>query len=299
MKTLRLVYLSATMFAMTATLQACGGGDSGASSMLSAKAQSTPTSQDAAAGQQVAHAAQAARWTPVASDTWQWQLTGKINTSYNVKIYDVDLFDTDAATLAALKKAGRKVVCYFSAGSAENWRPDYGQFKAADKGKPLDGWVGETWLDVRSSNVRQIMTARLDRAVQKGCDGVEPDNVDGYSNDSGFNLTPKNQIDYNSFIANEAHKRNLAVGLKNDVEQLDALQPLFDFAVNESCNAEQECPGYRVFTQLNKPVLNAEYAAVYRTAAGQKKLCAASKAANIRTLVLAKKLDDSYRFSCD
>jgi len=29
----------------------------------------------------------------------------------------------------------------------------------------------------------------LDLAAQRGCDGVEPDNVDGYSNDNGFGLT--------------------------------------------------------------------------------------------------------------
>ncbi|MCO1394971.1 endo alpha-1,4 polygalactosaminidase [Burkholderia cenocepacia] len=271
-------------------LQACGDGSS---DPLSAKAFAASPPAVAAPARAASH------WTSAVGDTWQWQLKGKLNTSYNVAIYDIDLFDTDVATIAALKQAGRKVVCYFSAGSSENWRPDFSKFKASDQGNKLDDWEGERWLDIRSSNVREIMTARLDRAVAKGCDGVEPDNVDGYANDTGFPLQDTDQYAFNVFIANEAHKRNLAVGLKNDVDQLVALEPSFDFAVNEECNEQKECDGYTVFTSKSKPVLNAEYAGKYRTSSGQRTLCNAARALNMRTLVLAKKLDDSYRFSCD
>ncbi|MFP3534108.1 endo alpha-1,4 polygalactosaminidase, partial [Burkholderia sp. SIMBA_042] len=88
-----------------------------------------------------------------------------------------------------LKSQGKRVVCYFSAGSSENWRSDYSQFTAADQGNPLDGWAGERWLDTRSANVRRIMTARMDLAKSKGCDGIDPDNVDGYTNNPGLPLT--------------------------------------------------------------------------------------------------------------
>ncbi|WP_244115038.1 endo alpha-1,4 polygalactosaminidase, partial [Burkholderia cepacia] len=196
------------------------------------------------------------RWQPVASDTWQWQLRGKLNRGYAVAIYDIDLFDNSAQTIADLHQAGRKVVCYFSAGSSEDWRPDFGQFAPADKGKvvkrsPDSDWEGENWLDTRSANVRAIMTARLDRAVAKGYDGVEPDNVDAYANDSGFPLAPADQADFNGFIAAEAHRRNLAVGLKNDVDQVALLAPSFDFAVNEECHEQGECDKYGPFTSAN------------------------------------------------
>jgi hypothetical protein len=286
MKTARTLSVAAALVLCAALLQACGGGSS-----------------DAASGHAAAAAQRKAattRWTPVASDTWQWQLQGKLNTSYDVKIYDIDLFNTDTATIQSLHNAGRKVVCYFSAGSSENWRPDFGQFKSTDMGNPLDPeWVGENWLDVRSDNVRSIMKQRLDLAVSKGCDGVEPDNVDGYINNSGFPLTAQDQIDYNTFLANEAHARNLAVALKNDLDQIAQLEPLFDLAVNEECNERTECDNYGAFTGDNKPVLNAEYADKYHTASEQATLCAAAHAANLRTLVLPKKLDDTYRFSCD
>jgi hypothetical protein len=40
------------------------------------------------------------------------------------------------------------------------------------------------------------MSTRLALASSKGCDGVDPDNVDGYDNDSGFDLTPSTALDY-------------------------------------------------------------------------------------------------------
>ncbi len=56
-------------------------------------------------------------------------------------------------------------------------------------GSELEGWAGERWLDISNPALKPIMLARLDLAHIKGCDGVEPDNVDGYTNNSGFNLT--------------------------------------------------------------------------------------------------------------
>ena len=151
-------------------------------------------------------------YRPNETTTWQWQLSGTVNTTYGVTVYDIDLFESDLSLLALLTLGGRKVVCYFSAGSFEDWRADAGDFLDTDQGKSLDGWEGEAWLDIRSANVQQVMEHRLDVAVQKGCDGVEPDNMDGYANDTGFDLTADDQLAYNRFIANEAHARGLAVG---------------------------------------------------------------------------------------
>lgn len=105
---------------------------------------------------------------PSVDDTWQLQLQGTINTSYNAAVFDIDLFDTPQATINALKAQGKRVVCYFSAGSSENWRPDFSKFKAADMGNALDGWAGERWLDTRSANVRAVMMARMDWRNRRG-----------------------------------------------------------------------------------------------------------------------------------
>jgi hypothetical protein len=240
------------------------------------------------------------RWVPRLGDTWQWQLSGTVNPSYDVDAYDIDLFDSPADLIQALHDDGRRVICYFSAGSYENWRPDSDAFDAADLGNALDGWPGERWLDIRSDNVRDIMKERLDLAMQKGCDGVEPDNVDGYSNSTGIALTAADQLEYNRYLAQEAHLRHLAVALKNDVAQVDDLVDDFDFAVNEQCHEYEECNTLVPFIAAGKPVFNAEYASRYVDNAGARQsLCNDARALGLRTLVLPLDLDDSFRYSCD
>ena len=233
--------------------------------------------------------------------TWHWQLQGPLNTSYKVELYDIDLFDTDTNTIASLKQSGKTVICYFSAGSYEDWRPDADAFPNSTLGNELDGWGGERWLDIRDDTVKNIMLSRLDLAKKKGCDGVEPDNVDGYSNDNGLGLTPNDQLAYNKFLATEAKKRGLQVGLKNDLEQAQELEPFFDFSLNEQCHIYEECNMLLPFIRHNKPVLNAEYAKAYvnNTNGARDALCAESKAMGLSTLILPKALDGSFRYSCD
>jgi hypothetical protein len=220
--------------------------------------------------------------------------------STSVKVYDIDLYDTSAATISSIHAQGGRVICYFSAGSAENWRSDFSKFQAADMGNNLDGWPGERWLDTRTANVRAIMAARMDLAKSKGCDGVDPDNVDGYTNNTGFPLTAASQLDYNLWLASAAHARGLAVALKNSVDQLSQLAGSFDLAVNEQCNQYSECVGYRAFTSLGKPVFNIEYAAKYvsNTGGARDQLCSSMSALGISTQVLALALDGSRRITC-
>ena len=148
-------------------------------------------------------------YRPTVATTWQWQLVGTINTGYSVDLYDIDLFDVPTSLIASIQASGKRVICYFSAGSFEDFRSDASSFRAQDLGTPLGDFPDEKWLDIRSASVLAIMEARLDLAVQKGCDGVEPDNMDGYDNDSGFDLTASDQLDFNRTIANEAHERGL------------------------------------------------------------------------------------------
>jgi hypothetical protein len=239
-------------------------------------------------------------YKPAPLVTWQWQLLNTVNTGYAVEIYDVDLFDTSLATIQQLQAAGKRVICYFSAGSYENWRPDEADFTAASLGNNLDGWPGERWLDIRSDNVKTVMQARLDLAVQKGCDGVEPDNMDGYTNNPGFPLSANDQLAYNRFIANEAHDRNLSVGLKNDLDQIDALVDYYDFAVNEQCFEYSECDLLQPFIDAGKAVLNAEYLVIYvNNVSARNNLCVDASNRQFSTLVLPLDLDDSFRYSCN
>jgi hypothetical protein len=173
-------------------------------------------------------------------------------------MYDIDLFNTTAQTIATLKAKGIAVVCYFSAGSYEAWRPDAGDIPTAARGEKMEGW-DELWLDIRSTGVRDVMKKRLDLAKQKGCDGVEPDNVDGYLNQTGFPLSAKDQLDFNGFLADEGHARGLSVGLKNDLEQVQQLVAKFDWALNEECVQFDECGMLTPFIQAGKAAFHVEY----------------------------------------
>src|SRR5437588_5570608 len=124
-----------------------------------------------------AWAAQPSYWIPAPNTSWQWQLTGAVDQSVNVTMYDIDLFNNTASAVASLHAQGRKVVCYVSVGSWEDFRPDAASFPASVKGSTLDGFPNERWLDIRNLDVLgPIMGARLDMCKAKGFDAVEPDN---------------------------------------------------------------------------------------------------------------------------
>jgi hypothetical protein len=121
-------------------------------------------------------------WTPVVGQKWQIILSGEPELSgglnpYDAQVWDLDLFNTDAATISAIKAAGKNVICYFSAGTSEQSRPDLGNLDPSAIGAGLPDWPGENWLDIRTDNVYQIMAGRIQLAAQKGCDAVDPDNM--------------------------------------------------------------------------------------------------------------------------
>jgi hypothetical protein len=199
-------------------------------------------------------------WQPPVNTSWQWQLDTPIDQSFDVTMYDIDLFDNEASTVAALHAQGRKVICYVSAGSWEDWRPDADQFPSSVLGNDYYGWAGEKWLDIRQIDLlAPIMRARLDQCKTKGFDGVEPDNIDGYTNDTGFPLTYQDQLNYNIWFANEAHARGLSIGLKNDGDQVNDLLSYFDWALTEDCFADDWCTQMSPFITAGKAVFTAEY----------------------------------------
>jgi hypothetical protein len=243
-------------------------------------------------------------WHPALNTSWNWVLSVVPTAPYrSVAMYDVDGFDNSAANVAALHAAGIKAVCYLSAGTYENWRSDAGQFPASILGKN-NGWPGEKWLDVRdvqnaNSPLRAIMDARLDMCRTKGFDMVELDNVDGYTNKTGFPLTAADQLYFNALLANDTHARGLSVLQKNDNEQIPALLPYFDGALNEQCNQYNECTtvqngsfGLDQYVAAGKPVFQAEY----KLAVGS--FCPADNAANFNGVKFDLNLDDKTYKSC-
>ena len=217
-------------------------------------------------------------WKPAPFDglTWQWQIGSVPDTNdlLDVDMYDVDLFDTPEAVITAMKNRGIVVTCYFSAGTYEGWRPDwetnfsfitgdsYTGNEAPFLGKMSD-W-DERWLDIRRIDLLEsIMRSRMQLAKQKGCDCVEPDNMDSYTNPSEVNptgsYTAAHQLAYNHAIAKWAHDESLSVALKNDLDQLDSLVDDYDWALNEQCFEYEECDIYQTFINAGKAVFGVEY----------------------------------------
>lgn len=232
-------------------------------------------------------------WHPAPGTSWQWQLDGgPVDTSCEVDMYDIDLFDTDQDVIDELHTAGRRVICYFSAGTREDWRPDADDFPPSVLGNPLPGWPGERWLDIRRIDIiGPVLQQRLDLAVAKGCDGVEPDNVDAWANKSGFALTHQDQLDFNRWLADQAHARGLSVGLKNDLDQVADLVHDFDWALNEQCFQYDECERLLPFVENGKAVFGVEYELE------TSQFCEAANAMNFDWLKKRYELD-AFRESC-
>jgi endo-alpha-1,4-polygalactosaminidase (GH114 family) len=246
----------------------------------------TPTPQDS----------QSVWWKPSVSLRWQWQLSDMpVDLRIDVDMYDIDLFENDASVIAALHAQRRKVVCYVSVGSWEDWRPDEDQFPASVIGDDYEGWPGENWLDIRQIELlAPVMRARLDLCRDKGFDGIEPDNIDGYINDTGFPLTAEAQLKYNLWLADEAHARGLSIGLKNDADQVTDLLPYFDWALTEDCFAEGWCEEMVPFIQMGKPVFAAEYT---DTGGSIEQLCQEAEPLNF-SLILKDRELGAWRQTC-
>ncbi len=199
-------------------------------------------------------------WRPTVGFTWQWQIgNNDIDTSIEADVFDVDLY-VDQSIIDDLHARGRKVICYISVGSWEDWRPDKDKFPQEVLGKDYDGWPGEKWLDIRQIyKLAPIMLVRLDLCKAKGFDALEPDNMEIYTNNTGFPLTYDDQFKYALWLADEAHKRGLAIGVKNASDQVKDLVEHFDFAITEDAFYYGWAEDMLPFIEAGKPVFAAEY----------------------------------------
>ncbi len=202
-----------------------------------------------------------ALWKPKpTTKPWQFQLQGRIDMSIKAPVYEVDGFDVSARTVRKLHDRGRKVICYIDVGSWEQYRPDRDQFPKSVIGNKYEGYPNERWLDIRKfRKFAKPLKARIRMCARKGFDGLEPDNLAGYQNRTGFPLTAKDQLRFNRWIARQAHKAGLSVALKNDPDQARQLVKNFDYAVVEQCFQYNECGRFSPFIKAGKAVFSVEY----------------------------------------
>ena len=235
-------------------------------------------------------------WRPAVGLTWQWQLSEPpVDTSIEADVYDIDIFDNDASVVADLHARERKVIGYINVGSWEDWRPDKDEFPAEVLGKDYEGWSGERWLDIRRMDLlAPIMRGRLDICKAKGFDAVEPDNMEIHGNGSGFPLTYEDQLNYAIWLADEAHQRGLAIGMKNAADQVRDLVRHFDFAVIEDYFVYGWPEKMSPFIEAGKPVFAAEY-----DDTGVDFAAACRKAMELRFSVIQKhRILTAYRVTC-
>jgi len=242
------------------------------------------------------------------------------------EVYDIDLyvdsnitgdgnFVVDTAAVDAIHARGRHAICYLSAGDIETFRPDYQQFVDFDAscnhcliGKPFSRvFPDEFWANINNDRgqrdfMLQMVDARVQKCAAAGFDGIEFDVVDAYAQGTattGWNISEATQLAYDQALANLAHQHGLTVALKNDLGQLSALMPYFDYAINEQCFEYEECdnnppPGYPAWVAAGKAVFTVEY----RRAPGR--FCAAANAAGYNSIKKAGNFslyDKPYR-SC-
>lgn len=180
----------------------------------------------------------------------------------------IDLFE-QSDLINSLKLKGRVFICYFSAGTLEDYRPDKDSFpKSTIYGKMAE-WEGEYWLDITKWELlKPIMQNRIDMGVAAGCDGFEFDNVDFYSGGDtqklyDTTLLTEKQLAYNIWLAESVRAKGKFAFLKNTIGLIPQLISYFDGAINESCQKFNECSEYSVFINAGKPVLATEYEGVF------------------------------------
>jgi len=188
----------------------------------------------------------------------QYQLVGELDSAAQAELFVVDLFNTTASDVAELHALGRVVVGYVAAGSHEPFRPDADAFPASALGAPLPGYPEESWLDVRDPEVRQLMQQRVELAAERGFDGLFFSSLTAYQHDSGFALSAADQLDYNLWLADQAHTAGLLSGLADDFVHAGELADAFDFAIHSGCLAADRCAELAPFTEAAKPVFDLE-----------------------------------------
>ncbi|WWD08263.1 hypothetical protein V865_006374 [Kwoniella europaea PYCC6329] len=213
--------------------------------------------------------------------------------SLNKTMYVVDMAQSTTEHIVNYHAKGKTVGCYFSAGTWEPYRSDAKQFlpecycgpnvtvdstgRCTGSGSDANllGEWGEWWLDVRSekclNNIKSIMTDRIKAAKQKGCDSIDPDNVDAGTNQQDFGITKQDEANYLLWLSSTARANGLGIDLKNSGDLITdpdtgkstdwttSLVNAFDFDVIESCHQYNECEKYDPFLKAGKPQIRIEY----------------------------------------
>lgn len=239
----------------------------------------------------------------------------------NVQAYDSDLGDESglassgaplvdksiSSSVTAIHNSGAHAICYVDAGTAENWRSDYGKFDPSELGGADPGWPGEEFINVtdwaaavpsKYETLQTIMANRIALCKAEGFDAIEADNVDAYSdgNIGTFTLTMTEEETYINNLLAVAHGDGLAFFLKNEINGdslISTEAPKVDGEIDEQCWQYSECSALSIFVKEGKPVLNVEYKNFTESA-----LCPKAKAFPMATIHTDLNLDGKIAYGC-
>ncbi|MEQ4302382.1 endo alpha-1,4 polygalactosaminidase [Plantactinospora sp. B6F1] len=205
-------------------------------------------------------------WPGGVASTWQWQLSGALDPTVDAQVYALDVFRTTLEESRRLRADGRRLMCTVEVGILHRVRPDEQRFPAEILGRPArvpgqpDGAPAGRWLDIRQwSSLEPVLADRFRVCRGKGFVAVLPFGMDGYTAETGFPLTFDDQFRFNRAVAALIRQVGLSPGLVNDLDQVLALEPYFDFAVNEECFRRKSCDRLLPFVDAGKPVFHVEY----------------------------------------
>jgi hypothetical protein len=210
-----------------------------------------------------------AYWSPSPSDSFQLQLSDyPPDLSAEADVFELDLFETPQEIIDSLHEAGKRVICYINVGAWEEYRPDADAFPDAVIGKEYIGWDGERWLDISNyKSFGDLISTRLTLAASKGCDGIDPDNINGFQQDTGFSISAQDQLTY---------------------QQVSDLLDYFDFALIEDCTVYGECTDFLPFIEQGKAVFQVEYTDKFSSTAD---FCSTAIANNYSGIFKNRELD--------
>ncbi|KAK3292868.1 glycoside hydrolase superfamily [Chaetomium fimeti] len=202
-------------------------------------------------------------------------------------VWDLDLYHVvrtpEVVTTLRNNDPNAILICYFNAGLAQTSDCDYDS-RWLDSGllgniyDPEEPqFSDERWVNIKNQTARDWMKDRITLARDYGCDGVDPDNIDGFLNDedddngTGWDLSQADYVSFVTELATHAHSlttlqnHTLLIGQKNAPELVEQLSDALDFAVLEDCkglNDEEDftfCEDFQAYITAGKPVLSIEY----------------------------------------
>ena len=202
-------------------------------------------------------------WRPAPTTAaWQWQLQGKLDTGVEAARLRRRRLRTPARRRAARCTAsGRQ-------GDLLPRRRQLGELPARRRpfprsviGDRYEGFPDERWLDIRRFHLfAGAARTRIAMCARKGFDAVEPDNIAGWENKTGFEISPRRPAPLQPLDRPPGPRPRHGGGAEERRPPgRSSWSASFDFAIVEQCFQYEECGLYRPFVERGKAVFEAEY----------------------------------------